>query len=118
MIGTIDAWFLNMEAIVLIIAFDLAMFVEFECHRGNGIFCPELSNLIINSFARPGGGNLLHGPILATRSTVQVNDNFQTVTFGPGNCFHKVWQLALYVGFTRTDFERPVSNGEPYMIES
>jgi hypothetical protein len=56
--------------------------------------------------------------VLTTRSTVQVNDDLQTMLRCPVDSFLEVGELARDEGLVWTNFKRPVTNGYSDVVET
>jgi hypothetical protein len=48
---------------------------------------------------------------------MEINDDIKIVFFSPTDGFVKVWELALHVGFTRTDSESPITDWDAHVIQ-
>ena len=56
-----------------------------------------------------GQGTMLCIPVLATWSSMKIDDEFETVVAGPGYRVLQVRQLALDVWFSRANLKSPIS---------
>ena len=50
--------------------------------------------------------------------TMEINDDFEIMFLSPFHGFLEVWQLTTNVRLSRGGFERPISYGESYVVES
>jgi hypothetical protein len=48
---------------------------------------------------------------------MEINDDLKIVFFSPTDGTAKVWELALHVGFARTDLEGPITNRDAHVIQ-
>ena len=57
-------------------------------------------------------------PILAARSTVEINQDFDSVLSGPLDSLLQVWKLTLTIGLPRLYLKCPVSDRNSHMVQS
>jgi hypothetical protein len=48
---------------------------------------------------------------------MEINDDLKIVFLCPTDGRLKIWELALQVGFTRTDFESPITYRDAHVIQ-